>query len=114
MRIDVLPVAAGRVLFRTNQPYGVAGLGAAALGVLGHSVEVAHDGQSALGLPDMDGFQLAAAVRGLGFGGIPVAFTGYGQESDKRRALAAGFDQHLTQPIGLDELEEALAARRKN
>jgi signal transduction histidine kinase/ActR/RegA family two-component response regulator len=98
------------------------------LGVLGHSVDLAHDGKSALGLlrrmapdfadvvildiglPDIDGFQLAEAVRKLGFGGQLVALTGYGQESDKRRAFAAGFDQHLTKPVGLDELEEALGA----
>ena len=99
------------------------------LGALGHRVEVAHDGQSALGLlqrmapqfadvgilaiglADMDGGQLAQAVRRLGFAGTLVALTGYGQESDKRRALAAGFDQHLTKPIGLGELENALASQ---
>jgi CheY-like chemotaxis protein len=100
------------------------------LGVLGHSVELAHDGKSALdllqrmgadvadvlildiGLPDMDGFQLAKAVRRLGFAGKLVALTGYGQESDKRRAFAAGFDQHLTKPVGLDQIEDALASPR--
>jgi signal transduction histidine kinase/ActR/RegA family two-component response regulator len=100
------------------------------LGVLGHSVELAHDGKSALvllqrmgadfadvlildiGLPDMDGFQLAEAVRRLGFAGKLVALTGYGQESDKRRAFAAGFDLHLTKPVGLDQLENALASTR--
>ena len=95
------------------------------LGVLGHTVDVAHDGRSALslllrtrpdvaildiGLPDMDGFELAEAARRLGFAGRLVALTGYGQERDKRRALDAGFDMHLTKPISLDELEHALAS----
>jgi signal transduction histidine kinase len=93
------------------------------LGVLGHTVDVAHDGKSALillqrmrpdiaildiGLPDMDGFELAEAVRRLGFSGTLVALTGYGQERDKRRAFDAGFDLHLTKPISLDELESAI------
>ena len=93
------------------------------LSVLGHTVDVAHDGKSALsllqrmrpdiaildiGLPDMDGFQLAEAVRRLGFTGKLVALTGYGQERDKRRAFDAGFDLHLTKPISLDELERAI------
>jgi signal transduction histidine kinase/CheY-like chemotaxis protein len=98
------------------------------LGVLGHSVDTAHDGKSALsllarmgpsiadvvildiGLPDIDGFQLAQAVRKLGFAGKLVALTGYGQESDRHRAIAAGFDQHLTKPIGQGELEDAIAS----
>jgi CheY-like chemotaxis protein len=93
------------------------------LGVLGHAVDVAHDGKSALGLlqrmrpdvaildiglPDIDGFELAEAVRRLGFAGRLVALTGYGQESDKRRAFDAGFDIHLTKPVSLDELEAAI------
>jgi CheY-like chemotaxis protein len=38
-----------------------------------------------------------------------VALTGYGQDSDRREILAAGFDKHYTKPIGLAELEELIA-----
>ena len=37
-----------------------------------------------------------------------IALTGYGQESDRREALLAGFDRHLTKPIGFPELQELL------
>ena len=39
-----------------------------------------------------------------------VALTGYGQPEDRRRALAAGFDAHLTKPVNLEELSQMLAA----
>ncbi|MDB5935273.1 MAG: hybrid sensor histidine kinase/response regulator [Massilia sp.] len=93
------------------------------LSLLGHHVELAHDGRSALalfqamrpevafldiGLPDMDGFELAQSIRQLGFGGTLVALTGYGEERDKRRANDAGFDVHLTKPASLDDLEAAI------
>jgi len=38
-----------------------------------------------------------------------VALTGYGQEEDRRKALEAGFDTHLTKPAGLDALQAVLA-----
>jgi CheY-like chemotaxis protein len=94
------------------------------LSVLGHQVEVAHDGKSGLsligrmqphvaildiGLPDIDGFELAQAVRRAGFEGKLVALTGYGQERDKRRSFEAGFDLHLTKPVDLLDLERAIA-----
>jgi CheY-like chemotaxis protein len=96
-----------------------------ALELLGHHVEMAHDGPSALeiasrfeprialldiGLPVMDGYELAAALRArLGGRSIRlVAITGYGQEEDQRRSAAAGFEVHLIKPIDLGKLTRVL------
>lgn len=82
----------------------------------GHQVFVAHDGPTALaeahafrphvalldiGLPVMDGYELARKLRST----LPaaplrlVALTGYGQEHDRRRSLEAGFAEHLVKPV---------------
>jgi PAS domain S-box-containing protein len=91
------------------------------LTALGCEVSVAHDGPAALalaaagefdlavldiGLPVMDGYELARRLRALeGVGPMKlVAATGYGQPSDRARTSAAGFDAHLVKPIDLDEL----------
>jgi signal transduction histidine kinase len=98
--------------------------GAALLEQLGHEVRVAHSASAALaqfaqyapqvaildiGLPDMDGYALAAALRRQQ-GAAPlrlVALTGYGQREDVDRAAGAGFDLHLTKPASVQELERA-------
>ncbi|HYJ33880.1 MAG TPA: PAS domain S-box protein [Candidatus Binatia bacterium] len=88
----------------------------------GHEVRVAHDGESALeaiqvfqprlaildiGMPRLNGYQLAARIRErLGPDVVLVAVTGWGQEEDKRRALAAGFNHHLTKPLDLSDIEK--------
>ena len=54
-----------------------------------------------LGMPDMNGLELAAALRAAGWAGRLVALTGYGQESDKRRSGDAGFVLHLTKPMDI-------------
>jgi CheY-like chemotaxis protein len=97
---------------------------AEALSAFGYVVEVAYDGPTALavverfapeaalldiGLPVMDGYELAARLRARGGALHLVAITGYGQESDAARARAAGFDQHLVKPVDLDQVFEALA-----
>jgi CheY-like chemotaxis protein len=63
-----------------------------------------------LGLPDVDGYAVARAVRAAPEGAaiLLVAITGYGAVSDRRRAEAAGFDAHLTKPISPHELAEIL------
>jgi signal transduction histidine kinase/CheY-like chemotaxis protein len=95
------------------------------LELLGHHVRVAADGFAALkilaentfdvilvdiGLPAMDGYTLATRIRELpGAHAIRlVALTGYGQDEDRRRALDAGFDQHLVKPIDIDRLQALL------
>jgi signal transduction histidine kinase/ActR/RegA family two-component response regulator len=93
---------------------------------LGYEVRVAHTAQAALrvfkeyapdvaildiGLPDMDGYALAAAIRQTAAGSRArlVALTGYGQKGDIERATEAGFDLHLTKPATVDDLRRAMA-----
>lgn len=54
-----------------------------------------------IGLPNIDGYELARQVRRLPqtAGAILVALTGYGQPADRERSLAAGFNHHLTKPV---------------
>lgn len=63
-----------------------------------------------IGLPNMDGYEVGRLLRAdPEFSATLVALTGYGQESDIRKAHKAGFDHHLTKPAGLAEIEEILA-----
>ena len=65
-----------------------------------------------IGLPGMDGYQLAAEIRRRR-AGAPlrlVAFTGYGGAEDIARATAAGFDAHLVKPVEIDRLLAVLGA----
>jgi PAS domain S-box-containing protein len=67
-----------------------------------------------IGLPDMNGYELARRVRQRPGGAdlLLIAATGWGQEADKQLAFAAGFDHHLTKPIDFDKLRTLLAAPR--
>ena len=95
------------------------------LQLAGHDVETSEDGPRALekmatsrpdaavidvGLPGMDGYEVARAIRQQpdGRGMCLIALTGYGQADDQRRALAAGFDVHLTKPIDPAMIEDLL------
>ncbi|MCC6073343.1 ATP-binding protein [Massilia sp. GCM10020059] len=64
-----------------------------------------------IGLPDMNGYDLARRVRGTAAGAAVtlIAATGWGQSTDKQRALEAGFDHHLTKPIDFDQLQSILS-----
>jgi CheY-like chemotaxis protein len=57
-----------------------------------------------IGLPLIDGYELAARLRRAMRSLRIVAVTGYGQEEDIRRARAAGFDEHLVKPVDLARL----------
>jgi signal transduction histidine kinase/CheY-like chemotaxis protein len=59
-----------------------------------------------IGMPGMDGYQLARSLRDAnsGWSGRLIALTGYGQEADKARSLNAGFSLHLTKPVEVAEL----------
>jgi CheY-like chemotaxis protein len=63
-----------------------------------------------IGLPVMDGYELASHLRQLpGLENLRlVAVTGYGQESDRQRTRAAGFDHHLVKPVDIEAIEAAL------
>jgi PAS domain S-box-containing protein len=91
----------------------------------GHSVTVVHDGRQALasieasrpdvalldiGMPEVDGYQVARRVRGdtRYTQMLLIAVTGWGQESDKARAMGAGFDLHFTKPLEPTSLLELL------
>jgi two-component system CheB/CheR fusion protein len=65
---------------------------------------------SDIAMPEMDGYQFARRVRSAGLAQPPllIALTGYGQESDRQATSAAGFDRHLTKPVGVPMLEELL------
>jgi PAS domain S-box-containing protein len=90
-----------------------------------HEVRVAYDGLAALaaardmnpdvvlldiGLPKMDGLEVAKILRARGDGPRPllVAMTGFGQAEDRARTTAAGFDHHLTKPVDPNLLQSLI------
>ena len=94
------------------------------LDALGHAPRVAYSAAEALapadvafdacvldiGLPDMTGYELAAALRAQGHDRATyIALTGYGQAHDRVLSKAAGFDHHLVKPVDLDRLLDVLA-----
>ena len=98
---------------------------AESLQALGYVTRVANDGPSALdaasafhphiglldiGLPVMDGYELARRLRDSAEGAKMrlIAVTGYGQDSDRRRAREAGFDEHLIKPVDINRLAALL------
>jgi CheY-like chemotaxis protein len=66
-----------------------------------------------LGLPVMDGYELASHLRALpGLADLHlIALTGYGQESDRRRTREAGFHHHLVKPVDIQAIEATLRMR---
>ncbi|HEU0032777.1 MAG TPA: hybrid sensor histidine kinase/response regulator [Kofleriaceae bacterium] len=90
----------------------------------GCQVTAAHDGETGLsqilatpcdlalvdiGLPGLDGYQIASQLRATAASPpMLVAMTGYGQPEDGERALAAGFDAHLTKPVTIETLQRML------
>jgi two-component system CheB/CheR fusion protein len=95
-----------------------------ALRTFGHDVLIAHDGPQALqildrfqpdaavldiGLPVMDGYELAQRLRERGLGSCRlIAVTGYGQKQDIDKSRQAGFHEHMTKPVDLRTLVRAL------
>ncbi len=141
VRLAALPVAAGeslpnaspvpepeqraRVLVVEDNPDTAESL-KMLLELLGHRVRTVYDGVAALdaahgsppdvmlvdiGLPGMDGYELARRVRqdpDLDRV-VLIALTGYGREEDKQQAMAAGFDYHLVKPVSPDALHGLVA-----
>jgi PAS domain S-box-containing protein len=125
VRGDRAPLPVRRILIVDDTQVAVYMLGKL-LQILGQEIFTAHDGATALeivaaqkpdvvisdiGMPDMDGFELARSVRRLSLQKQPVlvALSGYGQPEDRARAREAGFDQHLVKPVGIESLHELLA-----
>ena len=63
-----------------------------------------------IGLPEMDGHELAQRLRAQPATAnvVLIAITGYGQQNDRKRALAAGFDHHFTKPVDVKKLSSIL------
>ena len=94
------------------------------LSLYGYQVEVAYDGTAAIrldgafhpkvavldiGMPGANGFEVARSIReSRGDGVTLIALTGWGQEGDRRRAMEAGFDYHLTKPVDPGALNDLL------
>jgi signal transduction histidine kinase len=96
------------------------------LDLMGHKATVAHEGVTALemaheikpdvvlldiGMPGMDGYEVCRQLRQMPEmkNKTVIAQTGWGQESDRQKAFAAGFDHHITKPVSLDLLTQLLA-----
>ncbi|MEO6031079.1 MAG: ATP-binding protein [Burkholderiaceae bacterium] len=103
---------------------------AESLRVLGHQTRTAAEGAGALqalavfqpevvlldlGLPGMDGFEVARRMRALPHGRDVrlVALTGYGRDIDRQRTRDAGFDEHMVKPVGLPTLDDWLRSQAR-
>jgi len=123
----VVAPAAGRVVLLADDNQDAAEVLADLLRLAGHEVHVANDGASAaslaqrvrphvlvldIGMPGLNGYEVARQVRTHAWGraALLVAATGWGQEEDRRQALAAGFDLHLTKPFAPEQLLDTIAA----
>jgi two-component system CheB/CheR fusion protein len=72
-----------------------------------------------IGMPDLSGHEVARQIRATDWGRhmVLIAATGWGQESDEREAIEAGFDTHMTKPVDLRKLSEMvdqLLARKRH
>lgn len=101
------------------------------LELIGHSTAIANNGEQALslappfaphvmfldiGMPGMNGYELARAIRldGRFHGVLLVALTGWGGVDDRSRTHEAGFDLHLTKPVSLDAVADLLRAHAES
>ncbi|WP_314441648.1 hybrid sensor histidine kinase/response regulator [Massilia timonae] len=127
-RLDVQPRGArGLRVLVVDDNVDAAQMLATLLEMNGYEVDIEYDGQGALasaaqappdvalldiGLPDIDGHELARRLRAMPetTQAVLVALTGYGQVEDQQRAYRAGFDHHMAKPADLAKLLELLAA----
>ncbi len=92
----------------------------------GHEVVLAYDGTRAIktaleqrpavavldiGLPDLDGYEVARQIRQQAPDILLIALSGWGQEEDRRQSQAAGFDHHLVKPVDSEELHKLLQSK---
>jgi PAS domain S-box-containing protein len=100
------------------------------LGLEGYSAHAVYDGDQAvaafaqhpadavvldIGLPGMDGYEVAERLRVMRPDGLTlIALTGYGQARDKERAQGSGFDAHLVKPVDFSELRKLLVGLQQS
>jgi signal transduction histidine kinase len=123
--VNAQTLAAGRRVLIADDNRDAAESLAMLLELAGHEVRVADHGRAALavaqvfrpdmavldiGMPDMSGYEVAEALRSEPWssGLTLIALTGWGQDSDRRRAIDAGFDHHLIKPVDPDRLAELI------
>jgi signal transduction histidine kinase len=123
---DAVPKVSRRILV-VDDNHDAAEMMTLLLGTLGAEISVVHDGHAALGalktyrpsvvlldlgLPGMDGYEVARRMRAEpeGRAATLIALTGWGQEEDRRRSKEAGIDHHLVKPVDLTALHQLLAA----
>ena len=117
----------GRVVLLADDNVDAVEVLAELLRMADHEVHVASDGTAAadlaarvrphvmvldIGMPGLNGYEVARQVRAQPWGreALLVAATGWGQEEDRRKAMDAGFDLHLTKPFSPEQLLEAIAS----
>ncbi|MEJ8835206.1 hybrid sensor histidine kinase/response regulator [Ramlibacter sp. AN1133] len=117
----------GRVVLLADDNQDAAEVLAELLRLAGHEVHVASNGTAAagmaarvqpqvlvldIGMPGLNGYEVARQVRTQAWGrsALLVAATGWGQEEDRRQAMAAGFDLHFTKPFPPEQLLASIAA----
>lgn len=122
---DASPAAPAPLVLVVDDNRDAANSLAEILRLMEFQVRVAYDGPTAIelareclprlivldiGMPDMSGYEVLAALRALPGGGsvTAAALTGFGTDEDKGRALAAGFDVHLTKPLDFAALQDFL------
>jgi signal transduction histidine kinase len=125
------PASSGRRILLVDDNEDAAAMLAEILMTAGHEVRTAGDGPTALesalsfrpdvavldiGLPAMDGYELATRLRAQAGGTAPIliALSGYGQESDRARSEAVGFAEHLVKPVDASELLSTIEARLRS
>jgi two-component system, chemotaxis family, CheB/CheR fusion protein len=126
--VSIAPAAAPPMkILVVDDSCDAADICATLLELSGHRVQTAYSGRRALelaeefrpqlflldiGLPDIDGYQLARSIRAMPWGQTVhlVAITGWGQEEDRRRAAEVGFDHHLTKPVAAEALDRLLCS----
>jgi CheY-like chemotaxis protein len=123
-RIDDAPGVGLRILI-VDDNRDAADTCATVLELSGHHVQTAYTPHQAIelaevfrphamlldiGLPELNGYELARKIRQTAWGSevVLVAVTGWGQSEDRRRALEAGFDHHLTKPVEPEAIESVL------
>ncbi|MGE3492400.1 MAG: ATP-binding protein [Vicinamibacterales bacterium] len=121
----VQPLPARRILIVDDSRDGGESL-SMLLRVLGADVSLVHSGRAALqavesfrpdvvlldiGMPGMDGYEVARRIRAnrANRGIMLIALTGWGQEEDRQRSAAAGFNHHLVKPADIDQLRQLLS-----